>query len=263
MITHDPPRGRLRGWPLLLGLLTLLAPGAGRADEWFLKIDGVPGELTEGRFAGWTPVKTAGGLVSLPVNPTNGTAGTASLSCEVRKAFDRTSPALLQKCGLGEPFRRVTLAFVLTQPQATQYRFTLDNAFVSSVTQNAPTNSSETMEQEVIRFTFDKIEMACFELDANGGTTGGLTGLFDQTTSQGALKTRPPFRVIATRQRGSPGVLLTWTAERGHGYTVYVGSANGGVWKTSGGATATADGPLSLFVPMDEPHLLMRVEETD
>jgi type VI protein secretion system component Hcp len=260
MTAHDPPRGRNRCWPVLLGLLLVLASGESRA-AWYLKIDGVPGELTQGRFAGWTSVKTAGALVCLPVNPTNQTTGPASFSCEVRKAFDRTSPALLQQCGLGTSFRRVTLAYVLTQPQATQYRLTLDNVFVSSVAQDRSTNSPEN--QEVIRFTFDKIEMACFDLDANGGTTGGLTGLFDQTTAQGALKTRPPFQVTATRERSSPGVLLTWPAERGHGYTVYVGSANGGVWKTTNGGTATADGPLSLFLPTDEPHLLMRVEETD
>src|SRR5580765_5564416 len=82
-----------RAW-LLLGCLALLAPRASRADEWFLKIDGVPGVLTEGRFAGWTPVLSAGALVC---RPTNGAPGPASFTCEVRKSFDRISPALLQR----------------------------------------------------------------------------------------------------------------------------------------------------------------------
>lgn len=263
MITHDLPRGRRRCRSVLIGLLTLLAHSSIHADQWYLKIDGVPGELTEGRFAGWTPVKTAGALVCLPVNPTNQTAGPVSFSFEVRKAIDRTSPLLLQKCGLGEPLNRVTLAYVLTQPQATLYRFTLDNAFVASLAQNASTNTPATMELEAVDLTFAKIEVACFELDANGGTAGGLTALFDQTTGQGGLKTRPPFGVTVARQNGRAGVLVTWPAERGHRYEVRSGSANGGEWETAGSATAQADGDLSLFLPDDEPHLLMRVEEID
>ena len=59
------------------------------------------------------------------------------------------------------------------------------------------------------------------------------------------------------------GLLLTWTAERGHRYAVLARAANGGVWKTTHFLTAPNDGPLSQFLATDAPDLLMRVEEVD
>jgi len=262
MITHDHPRSPWRRWPILLGLVTLLTHSSVRAEEWFLKIDGVPGQLTEGRFAGWTPVQSVGGLVRVPLDPTNGVAGPASFSCEVRKAFDLISPALIQKCGQGQPFRRVSLAYVLTQPGAAQYRITLDNAFVSSVGQDGSRNSPEG-EKETVHFTFDTIELTHFELDASGGTTGGLTALFNQTTGQGQLKSRPLFRAIVTRQDGRAGVLVTWPGEEGHRYQILASAALGRPWTKLIEHTASEDGPAGVFVPTEMLALFMRVEEVD
>jgi type VI secretion system secreted protein Hcp len=263
MIAHDHPRSLCAGWPVLLGLITVLAISSGRADDWFMKIDGVPGQLTEGRFAGWTPVKSVGALVRLPIDPTNGVTGPASFSCEVRKAADVTSPALLQKCGEGQPVRRVSLAYVLARPVATQYRITLDDVLVSSVRHDASRSSPGTLEVEKVQFTFGKIEMACFELDGGGGTTGGLTAVFDQTTAQGSLKVRPPFRAIITRQDARSGVLVTWPAESGHRYQILGSRALGQPWMKLIEHTAPEDGPASQFVPIDTPALFMRVEELD
>jgi hypothetical protein len=158
----------------------------------------------------------------------------------------------------------VTLACVLTQPRPGLYRITLDNAFVSSMGQEGDRSSPGTGKKETVKFRFEKIEMAWLDLDPNGGTTGGLTARFDQTTGAGDLRTRPPFRVTIARQNGRSGVLVTWPAERGHRYQLYTGSANGGVWKTSdGGRWAPEDGPMSQFLPTDAPDLLMRVEEVE
>jgi type VI protein secretion system component Hcp len=262
MIAHDHPRSPCAHW-ILLGLITFLTPGLVCADGWFLKIDGVPGQLTEGRFAGWTPVQSVGGLVRAAIDPTNGVAGPASFSCEVRKAFDAASPVLMQKCANGEYLRRVSLAYVLAQPLAAQYRITLDNALVSSVGHDGSGNSSETVENEAVKFIFDKIELAQFELDATGGTTGGLTAVFDQTTGGGQLKTRPPFRAIVTRQDGRAGLLVTWPAESGHRYQVLASAALGSRWTKLIEHTASDDGPVSQFVPTDTLALFMRVEEID
>jgi hypothetical protein len=156
----------------------------------------------------------------------------------------------------------VTLACLLTLPRPMLHRITLDNAFVASVRQEGG-SAPETLALETIDFSFEKIEMASLDLDANGGTVGGLTARFDQTSRAGDLRSRPPLQVTVARQNGRPGVLMTWPAERGHRYELRVGSANGGVWKTSNFLTASADGPLSQFLLTDSPHLLMRVDEVD
>jgi type VI protein secretion system component Hcp len=257
---HAPRAGWC--WRILLSLVTLVTAGPTRADQWFMKIDGVPGQLTEGRLAGWTPVQSVGALVKLPVDATNGVTGPASFSSEVRKAFDITSPALLQKCGQGTAFRRVTLAYILARPTAAQYRITLDDVFVSSLGHNGSASSADP-ELEEVQFTYNKVELSQFDLDSDGGTTGGLTAVFDQTTGEGQLKTRPPFRAIVTRQDGRGGVLVTWPAESGHRYQILASPALGRPWTKLIEHTASEDGSTSQFVPTDTPVLFMRVEEVD
>jgi type VI protein secretion system component Hcp len=263
MIAHDYPASPRARWPILLGLITVLVTGQVRANEWFVKIDGVPGQVTEGRFAGWTPVRSVGSLARVPIDPTNGVPGPASFACELKKAFDVISPALLQKCGEGTPFRRVSLAYVLPQPVATQYRITLDNVFVSSVGHDASRSSTDAMELEAVRLTFDRIESACFDLDSSGGTTGGLTAVLDRTTGRGQLKYRLPVRAVVTRQDGRSGVLVTWPGEEGHRYQILASAALGRPWTKPIEHTASEDGPASVFVPTEMLALFMRVEEVD
>jgi type VI protein secretion system component Hcp len=257
------PGGPNRGWARLLGLLVALASSQAHAGQWYLKLDDVPGELTEGVLAGWSPLQSAGTLVRLPVDPDNGNAGLPSFSFEFVKVFDRTSPSLIQSLGSNEPYRRVSLAYVLMQPAAAQYRITFDNVFVTSVKQEALYDPLEAVSREKVTFRFDRMEMACFELAPDGGTVGGLTGVFDQTTGEGGLKTRPPFTAIISRQDGRFGVMVTWPAEVGHRYHVLGGTATGKPWTKLLEFTATEDGPTTQFIAMEEPVLLMRVVEVD
>jgi len=239
----------------------LLAAVQGQA-AWYLKIEGVPGELKEGRLAGWTPIQSAGALACLPVNPTNQTTGPVALQCEVRKAFDVTSPLLLQQCGRGEPLRRVTLAYVVAEPSATQFRLTLENALVSSLTQDR-SNAPSAEVQEVITFAFDKLEMTSFDLDTYGGVAGGLSALIDQTTSEGSLRTRPPLQLTLSRPPGHPGVLATWPAEKGHRYQIHSRTAFSQPWQKLAESTASTTGPMTQSLPINAPSFFMRVEEVD
>lgn len=238
---------------VVLGLLALFAVSQSRADAWFLKID---------NDLNWIPIKTAGALACRPLNPTNQTLGPATFSFEIRKALDRTSPVLLQKCGLGQPLSRVTLAYILTEPQATQHRFTLTNVFVSSIDQSKSPNTSTSGAQEVVQFRFDKIEMAWFDLAPNGGTAGGLTSWLNQPTGESGLKPRSPFLVTLTRPRG-PGVQVSWPAEGGHRYQILARATLVGPWTRLAETTAAADGPMSQVLPNDASSLFVRVEEID
>ena len=234
----------------VLGVLLLFAAASqSRADSWFLKIE---------NDLNWIPIRTAGALACRPLNPTNQTLGPAAFAFEIRKALDRSSPVLLQKCGLGQPLSRVTLAYILTEPQATQYRFTLTNVFVSSFDQNGSASGG----QEVIQFRFDKIEMAWFDLAPNGGTAGGWTSWLNQPTGESGLKPRPPFLVTLTRPRG-PGVQVSWPAEGGHRYQILTRTTLAGPWTRLAETTAAADGLMSQVLPNDLSSLFLRVEEID
>ncbi|HEX5218564.1 MAG TPA: type VI secretion system tube protein Hcp [Verrucomicrobiae bacterium] len=235
----------------LLGLLLFFAANQSRADGWFLRIDN---ELN------WIPIQTAGVLAGRPLNPTNQTLGGPAFDFEIRKALDRASPLLLQKCALSQPLNRVTLAYILTKPQATQYRFTLTNVFVSSFNQGASSDSSE---PETIHIRFDKLELAWFDLAPNGGTAGGLTAWLNQPTGEGGLKSRPPFLVTLTQLRGGPGVQVSWPAQAGHRYQILTRSTLDGPWTRLAETTATVDGPMSQVLSNDLPSLFLRVEEID
>ena len=243
----------------LLTGLALLAPGASRATEWYLKIGG---SSPESDFTNTTLIHNTGALRNVSNNNTSTGTGATTFACEVRKAFDHLSPVLLQSCGSATPFPRVTLACVLSQPRPMLYRITLDNVFVASVSEEGR-SAGDTVGLEKIQFTFDKIEVACLDLDGNSGIAGGLVARFDQTTGAGDLRTRPPLRMTIARPNGQQGVLVTWPAERGHRYALRVSGTIDGVWKTTNFLTATEDGPVSLMLPADEPQGFMRVEEVD
>lgn len=251
-----------RAWLLLLGLLALAHPADTRAAV-YMKIKDLPGDVTSGPYAGWTEIHTAGTRTFLPVDPTNNTAGPAALSCELQKAFDGTSPLLLQKCALGERLPRVTLDYTLPQPQATRLRIILTNVLVTSVRQETPTNAPSTEGRESVRLNFDRIELACLEPDSRGGVAGGLTGFFDPPTQQGGLKARPSFQLTVTRAPGTSGLQVTWPAEGGHRYRLLSRAPADGSWAPVLEASASADGPLTQRLPIALPSLLLRVEEID
>lgn len=258
------PRCPHRARFLLLGLLALtLAHPADAPAAVYMKIKDLPGEVTSGPYAGWTEVHAAGTRTFLPVDPTNHTAGPAVLSCELQKAFDGTSPLLLQKCALGERLPRVTLDYTLPQPQATRLRITLTNVLITSVNQETPTNAPSTEGRESVRLNFDRIELACLEPDSRGGVAGGLTGFFDQPTQEGGLKSRPPFRLTVSRVAGTSGLQVTWPAEGGHRYRLLSRAPADGSWAPVLEASATADGPLTRPLPIALPSLFLRVEEID
>lgn len=248
-----------------LAILTCLSPRAGWADQWFLKLDATPGTVTDGRFAGWTPVDGVATTVGPAPFSTNGTPVAGSFRCELRKALDRATSLLLQHHGDGTPLRRVTLACILPLPRPQLHRITIENATVSSLTHEGTGDSAAARGAATETWTlqFSRMESACLDLDEAGGVEGGPVARLDRNLGAGDLRTRPPLRVTVAQENGRPGVRLTWTAERGHRYAVRLGTANGGVWRTTEMLTAPADGPLSRFIPTDMPGLLMKVEEVD
>ena len=250
-------RNNLPSWRLLLGLLAFLACLAESRAAWYAKFDGVPGEVEEGPLAGWTRIESVGAL------GTNSPSQAASFSCVLRKGLDRTTPLLLKRCGDGEQIARVSLAYVLTQPQAAQYRITLRNVFVTSMSQSGASAAPAGPGEEELTLNFAKVEWACFELDANGGTVGGLTAIVDTSTGQSDLKTRLPFRAVIEHLEEQMGVRVTWPAESGHTYRILSSEALGQPWNVKLEVTAAEDGLNSQFIPMPAPALFMRVVEVD
>lgn len=259
MTAHICPHSR-RWWLALVSLLAVLSICEVRADEWYMKIEGIKGEATDARFPGWTRLESISSLLDRRSNPTNPPTGPAVFSCNARKWIDSTSPQLLARCATGTHLPTVTFAFVRSSPPATQYRITLKEVLISSLAQ---TGTEGIPPSESISFNFEKIEWTCLELDEVGGTTGGLTGKFNLVEQEGELKPRPPFRATVEVQNGRNGIVITFPAEQGHTYRVLGCPKIGEAWKTLHTFAALEDGPASQFIPMDQPSLLLRVEQAD
>ena len=234
-----------------------------RATEWFLKIDGLPGAKDEPGLPGWTVVLDVNARVDLQMNPTNRVPGAPLFACEIRKTFDHLSPLLMQGCATGQSYRRLNLATAPTN--GVQYRIILDSVRIASIEQRSCTNSSApALEEKVqIHFSSGKIEMACLDVEGNGGVTGGLTAVFDPSTGEGQLKPRLPFRAIITHDRGRAGVLVQWPAEIGHRYRVLSRAALNEPSKSLVVYTGLEDGPVSYFIATPTPMLFLHVEEVD
>lgn len=259
MTAQFSPQSR-RWWLALASLLAIFTICEVRADEWYMKIEGIKGEATHAKFPGWTRLESISSLLDRRSNPTNPPTGPAVFSCNVRKLIDSTSPKLLERCATSEKQPTVTLAFVRSSPPATQYRITLKEVFISSFTQ---AGSEGNPPSESMSLNFEKIEWTYLELDENGGNTGGQTATFDIVAQTGDVKSRPPFRATAAVQNGRNGIVITFPAERGHTYRMLGCPKIGEAWKTYREITAAEDGPTSQFIPMDQPSLLLKVEQVD
>ena len=233
------------------------------SDEWFVKFDGIKGELTDGKFAGWSRLSSVSSFVALAVDPASGASGPPSFGCNFTKAADRTSPALVTRCGRGERIPRVTLAFVLSSPNATQYRISLDSVLISSLSESGSGSTAGAGIHEQVSLSFQKIEWTYFALDDNGGNTGGLIGTYDLSTLKGDLKSRRPFKAVIERQNERSGILITCPVEAGHKYRILACPSVGKPWNILLEFTANESGDSSQFVLMQSPSLLMRVEEIE
>ena len=156
-----------RRWLFLLGLIVLLLPEASRADDWYIKIEGIPGELTAGPFKGWSRLTSVSGMMSRAGVPGSPTPGRTDLACAVGKAPDRMSPKLMETCANGDIRRRVSISFVPTTPPATRYRITLEDVKISSYNQGFSSNPGDPAPSEQVSLNFTKIEFSFCQVHLN------------------------------------------------------------------------------------------------
>jgi len=250
---HSPLR-RLQsgGWLPAFALAFLTMVGALRADV-YLKLEGIDGEVSSGRFAGWIPLDSVNASVTTtPVIPP-ATTSPAAFSLSVVKKPDKATPPLLLKCCLGEHIPKVTLAFV--DGQTPYLRVTLHEVLISSITANG--NASPP--QEEVSFTYQKIEWSITDREGDGS---GTTATFDTTSQSGGAKPRLPFK--ASLDQTANGTLnLSCPVEAGHTYRVRSNTTLEGPWETVGEFTATNDGVMEQALPIRGQALFYRVEEVE
>lgn len=235
--------------------LALLAMAAEVRAEVYLKMDGIPGEISGGRFTGWTQLRGATASLAVPeIVPPATTPGPTVFGIVVSKDPDRSTPEITVRCASAQIIPRVTLAFL--DGQTTYLRITLSEVLISGVS----LQGGDSQETEQVSFTYQKIEWSITNRDGDGS---GLTTAFDIKLQAGITKPRLPFRATLGPSPVGSDLHLTCPVEAGHTYRVRSNATLTGPWQTVSEFTPTADGTVDQVIRLSGSALFLRVEEVE
>jgi type VI secretion system secreted protein Hcp len=157
---------------LLAALFVINLSVRAAAVDYFLKIEGVPGESVDADHRGEIEVLSWSFGVSNPVSVGAGgqTAGKATFQdFQIMKSLDKSTPLLMKACAKGTHIPQAIL-FVrkatATGTPVTYYKVTMEECMVSSYQISAPNGGDRPSESLSLNFT--KITFDYTPYDANG-----------------------------------------------------------------------------------------------
>jgi type VI secretion system secreted protein Hcp len=168
-----------------LGLLSTLAANAG---SLFLLLDGIPGESSDARHAGWIePVGFSEG-VARP----DPLAGPVFEPLVIQKRIDKSSPLLALRCAEG---RRITNG-VMEAVRTDGKRLTFLKVKLAGLRVGACSESGRQGEDPVesVSFNFEKVEWTYTEFTADGKPLRNILCAWDRLTGTGKGGDRPADR---------------------------------------------------------------------
>ncbi len=155
-----------RKWAVAIAMAFLVAASTtsfGAAVDYFLKIEGISGESTDGGHQGWIDVMSFSWGASKPASLGSTQAGRASFGdIMIVKPVDKSSPRLYLACAAGQQFSTATLQGTrlvsggLALLRVVYYEITLTNVIVSSI-KPGNMNTSGTYPTEMVSMNFGKI----------------------------------------------------------------------------------------------------------
>lgn len=231
------------------------AAAIGQPIPVFLYVSGIPGELTNSAYAGWSEITFAQqGLRRTGTNTITQPDGFT-----VEKLTDRMSPRLLLACNRGTRLASAKLDFV--RPVSTNlvrfYQVGLSNVLVTRYSSGG--NESEGL-KETVGFDYSRIDWSYTELDPKGRTIDRWYTWWDRATNTGGEGIEPGFRVQAF-QVTPTSCQLTWTSEPGKVYEILAGTRPEGPYTWLMDVTSSGSGTTSKNVPRSGPSTFYLVKE--
>lgn len=178
------PSSLSRTLALIPPAIALIAQQSHAGFITYLKIESIPGEVTDKGHEGWISVDSVNWGMSRTVSSTSGGGGRTTSpptfsEVTVTKQIDKSSPQLFLAAVAGkENLIPIKIELVDSTTHLTYYRLTLDGVLVSS--QNCTAVSGATKGAETISMNFTKIKVE--SLGAAGSTP--ITGGYDLTTGK-------------------------------------------------------------------------------
>ena len=196
--TQPEPQGTVLRTSRLVSLSILasvaatiaVAPSAHAADDYFLKIDGVPGESAAGLAKDAIQVKEfSWGTENTSAFTSGGApAGKATFKeFTIKKNVDSTSPVLLQKLGLGAPLPAIELAVrhAAATPQPFYMRYCMQPAIV--VSQEHAASGDDGSIEETIVFKFAAGSQTFGRQNVSGQITSSVMGSWNTLTNSASM----------------------------------------------------------------------------
>jgi len=150
-------------------------------SNYYLEVDGIPGECTDGNHKGWILVESFSHGLSQP-HATASTGGGARGGISkvehgdftVVKQLDKASPKLFLQCCNGKRIPTVTIELVRqVDDKMTYQKYVFTGALVRSVSTSL-SEGGERPEEEVA-FAYEKMEMTYTEVDPRTNKANGDT----------------------------------------------------------------------------------------
>ncbi|HEX6025293.1 MAG TPA: type VI secretion system tube protein Hcp [Solirubrobacter sp.] len=142
-------------------------PAAHAADQYYLKVDGIPGTATAGKTPGAIAVEDFSLSVENPVtvlSSSSGGAGAGKAKLEelkITKAVDETSPIFFKKMVTGEPIAGMELAARAVtggQVGATSMRWSFQPVFVTEQEHSGTTGDG--VATETLTFSYGALQQS-------------------------------------------------------------------------------------------------------
>ena len=164
-------------------------PAAHAADEYYLKIDEIPGTVKVGKTAGAIPIESFGLGVEHPSALGSSSSGAVTakakfLNITVTKMVDATSPLFFERVATGEHFESMEIIAVKTdpkQPAGTTYmRWIFNPVFVTEQGHNGETGDDAA--EETLTFQAGVMKQHYSSTGADGKALNVIT-VWNQVTN--------------------------------------------------------------------------------
>jgi type VI secretion system secreted protein Hcp len=148
------------------------------ADDYFLNIDGIPGESTDENHKGWIELQTFGsGVHQMAAGERSTGGGAAGGRCThqdfmIVKGLDKATPALNLFCCQGKHIPNVVVELCrATGSKAKYMEYKMTDVIISSVTINA--SGGDALPTESVTFNYGKLTWNYIQTDHRTGEVKG------------------------------------------------------------------------------------------
>jgi type VI secretion system secreted protein Hcp len=153
------------------------------AFDTFIKIDGIEGESTDDKHAGWIEVATFNAGLSQRTSATASSVGGASAEradfddFSITKQLDKASPKLALACADGTHINTIIVEICRAGAEKVKYmEYKMSNCIISSV----KTSGGGDFPTEVVSINYGKMEWAyTVQKRQGGGAAGNVAGGWD------------------------------------------------------------------------------------